>query len=110
MIARRLFSGEHEIFRSNVRRFIEHEMVPHHREWERAGIVPRELWRKAGEQGLLCANVPEVYGGAGVLGVSKAVIITKVADREAPWPGPRVLGPPAMVAAEWVQFDSAARQ
>src|SRR5216684_3579312 len=51
MIARTLFSEEHEIFRSAVRRFIDTEMVPHHRTWEREGLVPRALWRKAGEQG-----------------------------------------------------------
>ena len=65
MIARTIFSEEHEIFRSAARRFIETEMVPHHRAWERAGVVPRELWRKAGEQGLLCPNVKEAYGGNG---------------------------------------------
>ena len=63
MIPRTIFSEEHEIFRASVRRFIELEMVPYHRQWERDGMVPRELWRKAGEQGLLCANVPEAYGG-----------------------------------------------
>src|SRR5882757_71063 len=59
VIARTIFSEEHEIFRSAVRRFVEAEMVPHHRTWERAGLVPRDLWRKAGEHGLLCANVKE---------------------------------------------------
>ncbi|MCH1866292.1 acyl-CoA dehydrogenase family protein [Nocardioides sp. CFH 31398] len=44
---------------------MDREVVPHHAEWEAAGIVPRELWRKAGEAGLLCFDVPEEYGGLG---------------------------------------------
>jgi acyl-CoA dehydrogenase len=61
-----LFTSEHEDFRKTVRTFFEREVTPHHEEWEREGIVPRELWRKAGEAGLLCFDVPEEYGGPGV--------------------------------------------
>jgi len=63
--ARTVFTPEHEMFRDQVRRFVEREIVPHHRDWERAGLVPRELWRKAGAQGLLCTMLPEEHGGAG---------------------------------------------
>ena len=66
MIERSLFSEEHEIFRESVRRFIAREIVPFHAEWEHAGIVPRELWLKAGAEGLLCCTVPEEYGGLGL--------------------------------------------
>ena len=66
MIERSLFGEEHEMFRTTVRKFVEKEIVPHHAEWERAGIVPRELWLKAGAQGLLCCTVPEEYGGLGL--------------------------------------------
>ncbi len=65
MIERTLFSEEHETFRATVRRFVEREIVPHHAEWERAGVVPRELWRRAGAEGLLCCNIPAQYGGQG---------------------------------------------
>jgi len=65
MIARSLFSEEHEIFRRSVRRFMEKEVAPFHAQWEREGIVPRELWLKAGAEGLLCCTVPEAYGGLG---------------------------------------------
>lgn len=65
MIERSLFSEEHEIFRESVRRFIEREIVPYHAQWEEDGIVPRELWLKAGAEGLLCCTVPEEYGGLG---------------------------------------------
>src|SRR5271156_4844487 len=66
MIVRSLFREEHEIWRATVRRFVEEEIVPFHAQWEHDGIVPRELWRKAGEMGMLCCTVPEEYGGLGL--------------------------------------------
>src|SRR6266852_3747668 len=66
MFERRLFQSEHEMFRTSVRKFIEKEIAPHHAQWERDGIVPRELWLKAGEAGLLCCTIPEAYGGLGL--------------------------------------------
>jgi alkylation response protein AidB-like acyl-CoA dehydrogenase len=66
MIERTLFREEHHIFRESVRRFVEREIVPFHAQWERDGVVPRELWLKAGAEGLLCCTVPEQYGGPGL--------------------------------------------
>ncbi|MFW2828737.1 acyl-CoA dehydrogenase family protein [Sphingomonas sp. ID0503] len=66
MIQRTIFREEHEMWRETVRRFVEKEIVPFHAEWEEQGIVPRELWLKAGEAGLLCCTVPEEYGGLGL--------------------------------------------
>ena len=59
------YTDEHRIFRSSARRFFEKEVQPFHAQWEEEGIVPKALWRKAGEQGLLCMSVPEEYGGVG---------------------------------------------
>ncbi len=66
MIERNLFTSEHDMWRESVRRFVEKEIVPFHAQWEKDGIVPRELWLKAGEAGLLCCTVPEEYGGLGL--------------------------------------------
>lgn len=66
MIERTLFQEEHRLFRTTVRRFVEEEIVPYHAQWEADGVVPRELWLKAGELGLLCCTVPEEYGGLGL--------------------------------------------
>ena len=66
MIERTLFSEEHAMWRESVRRFVEQEIVPFHAQWEHDGIVPRELWLKAGAHGLLCCTVPERYGGPGL--------------------------------------------
>ena len=56
MIPRTLFSPEHELFRDQVRRFIAAEIMPHQADWKAAGIVPRSVWHKAGEAGLLCTE------------------------------------------------------
>lgn len=66
MIKRSIFSTEHEMWRESVRRFVEKEIVPFHAQWEHDGIVPRELWLKAGEAGMLCCTVDEKYGGLGL--------------------------------------------
>ncbi len=66
MIERSIFREEHEIWRATVRRFVEKEIVPYHAQWEHDSIVPRELWLRAGAQGMLCCTVPEEYGGLGL--------------------------------------------
>jgi len=63
---RPLLEADHESFRQAVRSFIEKEVTPHHEQWEADGQVSREVWIRAGEQGLLCFDVDEAYGGAGV--------------------------------------------
>ncbi len=63
---RTLFGAEHDLFRTSFRQFVDKEMVPHHLEWERAGIVDRELFRAAGSHGFLGMAIPEEYGGGGV--------------------------------------------
>jgi acyl-CoA dehydrogenase len=59
------YQEEHRIFRQTLRKFLEKEVIPHVDSWEEAGIVPRSAWKKMGEQGFLCTDVPEAYGGAG---------------------------------------------
>lgn len=66
MITRSIFSAEHDMWRETVRKFVEKEIVPFHAQWEHDGIVPRELWLKAGEAGMLCCTVKEEYGGLGL--------------------------------------------
>jgi alkylation response protein AidB-like acyl-CoA dehydrogenase len=63
---RTLFTDEHEMFRQAFRQFVDKEIVPHHLEWEQAGIVPRELFQAAGAAGFLATDAPESYGGGGV--------------------------------------------
>ena len=63
---RTIFEEEHELFRTSFRQFVDKELVPHVDEWERAGIVDRDVFRKAGDAGFLGMAVPEELGGGGV--------------------------------------------
>lgn len=56
---------EFELFRDNYRRFLKEHVAPYFEQWEEDGIIPRELWYKLGENGFLCVDVPEEYGGYG---------------------------------------------
>ena len=56
---------ELELFRENVKRFVDAEVTPNYEQWEHEEIFPRELWNKLGEQGLLAVDIPENYGGFG---------------------------------------------
>lgn len=66
MISRPLFNDDHNLFRESVKRFAQKEIIPHLEEWDERGYIDRNLWNKAGEQGFLCATLPEEYGGYGV--------------------------------------------
>jgi alkylation response protein AidB-like acyl-CoA dehydrogenase len=76
-VERRIFTDEHDQFRATVRRFVDDEIAPFHDDWEREGLVPRELWKKAGAIGLLCTDVPTVYGGGGVADFRYNVVKTE---------------------------------
>ena len=62
---REIFSQEHDAFRDMVRAFIAKEITPHHEQWERDGIVSRDVWLAAGRAGLLGIHIDEKYGGGG---------------------------------------------
>jgi acyl-CoA dehydrogenase len=64
-LKRPFFSAEHQVFRDQVRRFCDNEIAPFHARWEQDHGVPLDVWRKAGENGLLCCWLPEEEGGAG---------------------------------------------
>ena len=87
MFQRDLFSADHEAFRDTVRRFIAREIAPFHDQWESDGVVPRELWRKAGAAGLLCCTVPERYGGAGAGYLFDVVVFEEMARSGFSGPG-----------------------
>jgi alkylation response protein AidB-like acyl-CoA dehydrogenase len=63
---RQLFDDEHDAFRASFRTWLDREVVPHYLEWERAGIVPHDLFVEAGKHGFLGIAIPEEYGGGGV--------------------------------------------
>ena len=61
-----LYDAEHDDFRAMVRAWAEKTVVPFHDQWEKDGIVPRDVWVSGGEQGLLGMDVEEEFGGGGV--------------------------------------------
>ena len=84
---RTVYTADHEMFRDQVKRFFDKHIVPYHRQWERDGIVPRELWREAGAAGLLCPMMAEEYGGAGADFGYSAIIIEEIARTNCTGPG-----------------------
>ena len=60
---REIFTQEHEAFRDMVRAFIAKETTPYHEQWERDGVVSRDVWLAAGRAGLLGIHIDEKYGG-----------------------------------------------
>ncbi|MEA2484464.1 MAG: hypothetical protein QOC55_2411, partial [Thermoleophilaceae bacterium] len=74
-MARAVFEPEHEAFRQTVGTFLDKEVVPHHDQWERDGIVDRAVWAKAGSQGLLGLQLDEAYGGGGTADFRYNVVV-----------------------------------
>ncbi|MEH7503346.1 acyl-CoA dehydrogenase family protein [Neobacillus drentensis] len=57
---------EHEIFRKSLRKFLDKEAYPFYEQWEEERMIPRSFWKKMGEQGFLCPDIDERYGGSEV--------------------------------------------
>ena len=57
------YDADLELFRDNFKRFMQQHVAPHYEQWERDGIMPRSLWNALGENGFLCVDLPEQYGG-----------------------------------------------
>ena len=85
-----IFEDEHDSYRRSVRAFLEKAVAPRYGEWERAGIVPRELFTELAELGAFAA-VPEEYGGAGIADFRYNAILLE--EGAALGVGPAVLGP-----------------
>ena len=74
-------TDEHLMFRDAVRQFIQRDILPYHEQWEKGGLVSREVWLKAGQNGFLCMDVPEEYGGMGVDDYRYNAILTEEMSR-----------------------------
>jgi acyl-CoA dehydrogenase len=74
---RLIFEPEHESFRATVRSFVEREIAPYHDQWEKDGIVSREVWQAAGRQGLLGFAIDEEYGGGGTSDFRYNVVVNE---------------------------------
>lgn len=65
-LSRTAYNEDHEAFRNTVRQFMANEIAPNAEKWQKAGVVDKSVWPKAGELGMLCPTVPEEYGGLGL--------------------------------------------
>lgn len=78
---RDLFDKDHEAFRELVRDFVEKQIVPNYPKWEKAGRMPRDVFKKLGALGLLGMAIPEEYGGGGTPDYRYNVILQEEASR-----------------------------
>src|SRR5437773_6376181 len=69
---------EQRLVQEAARDFVDKEIVPHVRDWEAKGEVPRSLYAKMASLGFLGAPVPEKYGGAGMDYVSFALLVEEI--------------------------------
>ncbi len=60
------YDADLELFKDNFKRFMSENIAPHYEQWEKEGLMPRSVWTQLGENGFLCVDVPEEYGGYGV--------------------------------------------
>ncbi|HEX2531842.1 MAG TPA: acyl-CoA dehydrogenase family protein [Burkholderiaceae bacterium] len=89
MMPRQLFNADHDSFRQSFRRFLASEVMPQHDKWEQQGFVDPSIWRRAGELGFLCTNMPEAYGGAGADRLYSVILLEELARANASgigWP------------------------
>jgi len=96
------------IFQDAIRKFIERELVPHEERWWKQQHVDRETWRKAGEVGMLCASIPEAYGGGGGSFAHEAIIAYEQARAMATSLGTNVHS--AIVAHYILRYGSASQK
>ena len=78
---RTLFDDTHELFRESFAAFVAKEIAPHHEDWERAGVVDKTMFRKAGEAGFLGIAAPTEYGGGGTPDFVFSVVVTEELSR-----------------------------
>jgi acyl-CoA dehydrogenase len=78
-LSRSAYNEDHEAFRQTVRQFVAKELEPNSAQWDDDGIIPKSVWPKAGELGLLCPTVPEEFGGLGLDFGYNAIIDEEIA-------------------------------
>lgn len=87
LLKRTFFSPEHQAFRDQVRRFCENEIAPRHAQWEQDHGVPLDIWRKAGDNGLLCCWLSEEQGGPGADVLFDVIVAEELSRIGATGPG-----------------------
>ena len=78
-LERPFFTKDHELFRSSFREFVKKEVIPQQEEWQKAGVVTRDIWKRCGDLGFLCPQAPEEYGGLGTDFLYEVIISEELA-------------------------------
>ena len=88
LIEREIYaSEEHKMMQEMIQDFINNEIIDQTNEWEKNGMVSRDIWERAGELGLLCIDMPEQYGGSGLDFSFSALFIEELAKEGVNGPG-----------------------
>ncbi len=88
LLAREIYaSEEHKMMQEMIQDFIHNEIMDHIEEWEKNGMVTREIWERAGALGLLCMDMPAQYGGCGLDFSFSALFIEEMAKEGITGPG-----------------------
>ncbi|WP_342514448.1 acyl-CoA dehydrogenase family protein [Sporosarcina sp. FSL K6-1522] len=66
------------LFRKSIQAFAKKELEPDYMKWENDGVIPREVWNKLGDEGLLCVDIPEQYGGLGAPFAFSATVVEEI--------------------------------
>ena len=88
LMERKIYATEeHKMMQEMIQEFISNDIMEHLDEWEKNGMVSREIWKRAGELGLLCLDMPEIYGGGGLDFTFNALLIEAFAKKGITGPG-----------------------
>ncbi|RXJ50206.1 acyl-CoA dehydrogenase family protein [Gelidibacter gilvus] len=88
LLERKIYaSEEHKMMQGMIQDFITNEILPQVEAWEKEGMVSREIWKRAGDLGLLCIDMPEEYGGAGLDFSFSALFLEELAKKGISGPG-----------------------
>ena len=88
LLERKIYaSEEHQMMQGMIQDFIKNEILPQMETWEQEGMVSREIWKRAGDLGLLCIDMPEAYGGSGLDFSFSALFIEELAKKGISGPG-----------------------
>ncbi|MFT7164108.1 MAG: acyl-CoA dehydrogenase [Flavobacterium sp.] len=88
LLERKIYaSEEHKMMKAMIQEFIANEVLDQVDEWEKNGMVSREIWKRAGELGLLCMDMPQTYGGGGLDFTFNALFIEEFAKKGISGPG-----------------------
>ncbi|TXE05697.1 acyl-CoA dehydrogenase [Gelidibacter salicanalis] len=88
LLERKIYaSEEHKMMQGMIQDFIANELAPQTEEWEKKGMVSREIWKRAGDLGLLCIDMPEQYGGSGLDFSYSALFMEELAKKGISGPG-----------------------